>query len=149
MESKISGIPDPQAYLTYIVRHIRDARLPSSDSETHNHRMSVVFLMYVRLSPNHEVCKGLTISYDQALCRETMVWRQLKHPYILPFLGTTNIQLNFEPRLCLISPWAAHGSAVSYFWEMNLDSELELPERVRLLEQWVSKVMTRVPHAIG
>ncbi|TCD63446.1 hypothetical protein EIP91_005387 [Steccherinum ochraceum] len=77
-------------------------------------------------------------SLFEALCRETLIWRQLKHPYILPFLGTCNIQLNFEPRLCLVSPWAKHGNVVSYFWRMN--EEMEDQEKVKLLEQWVMDI---------
>ncbi|PBK58537.1 kinase-like protein, partial [Armillaria solidipes] len=46
------------------------------------------------------------------LCREALVWRQLRHENILPFCG-----IDFEyfmPRYCLISPWMKNGNVVHY-----------------------------------
>ncbi|KAJ7778419.1 kinase-like domain-containing protein [Mycena metata] len=44
--------------------------------------------------------------------RETLVWKDLVHPYILPFLG---IDLdNFPDHLCLVSPWMENGTVLSY-----------------------------------
>ncbi|KAK0231907.1 kinase-like domain-containing protein [Armillaria nabsnona] len=45
-------------------------------------------------------------------CQEALVWRQLRHPNILPFLGV-NEDL-FAPRYCLISPWMVNGNIMSY-----------------------------------
>ncbi|PBK66460.1 kinase-like protein [Armillaria solidipes] len=45
-------------------------------------------------------------------CREALVWRQLHHPNILPFLGV-NEDL-FAPSYCLISPWMSNGNIMSY-----------------------------------
>ncbi|KAK0464744.1 kinase-like domain-containing protein, partial [Desarmillaria tabescens] len=45
-------------------------------------------------------------------CREALVWRQLRHPNILPFLGV-NKDL-FAPSYCLISPWMVNGNIMSY-----------------------------------
>lgn len=41
---------------------------------------------------------------SKALCREALLWRQLDHPSILPFLGIAKIEY---PRaaVCMISPW--------------------------------------------
>ncbi|KAE9390765.1 hypothetical protein BT96DRAFT_797939, partial [Gymnopus androsaceus JB14] len=40
------------------------------------------------------------------------LWRQLKHPNILPLLGV-NAEL-FNPSFCLISPWMANKDIISY-----------------------------------
>ncbi|KAK0464740.1 kinase-like domain-containing protein [Desarmillaria tabescens] len=45
-------------------------------------------------------------------CKEALVWRQLRHPNILPFLGV-NEDL-FTPSYCLISPWMVNGNIMSY-----------------------------------
>ncbi|KAF9004863.1 kinase-like protein [Hymenopellis radicata] len=44
----------------------------------------------------------------KALCHEALVWRQLRHPNILPFLGV-NDDL-FAPGFCLVSKWMANGN---------------------------------------
>jgi len=48
----------------------------------------------------------------QDFCSEVLVWRQLRHPNILPFIGA-NLEL-FEPRFCFISPWMNNGDIMSY-----------------------------------
>ncbi|KIK63208.1 hypothetical protein GYMLUDRAFT_163508, partial [Collybiopsis luxurians FD-317 M1] len=45
-------------------------------------------------------------------CHEALVWRQLKHPNILPLLGA-NVDL-FSPSFCLISPWMENRNVISY-----------------------------------
>ncbi|KAF9068879.1 kinase-like domain-containing protein [Rhodocollybia butyracea] len=45
-------------------------------------------------------------------CREALVWRQLKHPNILPLLGV-NSDL-FSPSFCLISPWMKNKDIITY-----------------------------------
>ncbi|PBK82444.1 kinase-like protein, partial [Armillaria gallica] len=45
-------------------------------------------------------------------CQEALVWRQLRHPNVLPFLGVSK-EL-FAPTYCLISPWMVNGNIMSY-----------------------------------
>ncbi|KAJ3718532.1 kinase-like domain-containing protein [Lentinula raphanica] len=45
-------------------------------------------------------------------CREALVWRQLKHPHILPLLGV-NLEL-FLPSFCLISPWMENKDIITF-----------------------------------
>ncbi|KAF9022758.1 kinase-like protein, partial [Hymenopellis radicata] len=45
-------------------------------------------------------------------CREAMVWRQLRHRNVLPFLGVDNDL--FAPSFCLISLWMENGIIVSF-----------------------------------
>ncbi|KAE9386306.1 kinase-like protein, partial [Gymnopus androsaceus JB14] len=47
-----------------------------------------------------------------AFCNEALIWRQLKHPNILPLLGV-NAEL-FSPLFCLISPWMENKDIISY-----------------------------------
>ncbi|KAJ7186536.1 kinase-like domain-containing protein [Mycena filopes] len=42
--------------------------------------------------------------------REALIWRQLSHPNLLPFLGLYTL----DSRLCLISPWMDNGDLKSF-----------------------------------
>ncbi|KAK0184021.1 kinase-like domain-containing protein [Armillaria mellea] len=44
-------------------------------------------------------------------CREALVWRNLYHPSILPFLGVSRYL--FAPSFCLISPWMEYGNIMT------------------------------------
>ncbi|KAJ7186086.1 kinase-like domain-containing protein [Mycena filopes] len=44
------------------------------------------------------------------LGREALIWRQLSHPNLLPFLGL----YTYDGRLCLISPWMDNGDLKSF-----------------------------------
>ncbi|KAK1220179.1 hypothetical protein PQX77_017082 [Marasmius sp. AFHP31] len=56
-----------------------------------------------------EVRRKKTIS---EFCREALVWRQLDHPNVLPFLGV-NTEL-FAPGFCLVLPWMENGDILKY-----------------------------------
>uniref|UniRef100_A0A0W0F8I0 Protein kinase domain-containing protein n=1 Tax=Moniliophthora roreri TaxID=221103 RepID=A0A0W0F8I0_MONRR len=48
-------------------------------------------------------------------CQEAVLWTQLEHPNVLPFLGVNTEE--FAPGFCLISPWMMNGDIVSYLKE--------------------------------
>jgi hypothetical protein len=48
----------------------------------------------------------------QMFCKEALIWRQLRHPYILPFIGID--AETFRPFLCMVSPWLPHGNVLKY-----------------------------------
>ncbi|KAJ7646792.1 kinase-like domain-containing protein [Roridomyces roridus] len=45
-------------------------------------------------------------------CREALVWKDLHHPYILPFIGIDRD--SFPSSLCMVSPWMEHGTVLDY-----------------------------------
>ncbi|KAJ7057695.1 kinase-like domain-containing protein [Mycena amicta] len=45
--------------------------------------------------------------------REALIWRQLSHPNLLPFLGAYYLE-GSRSRLCLVSPWMEKGNIVRY-----------------------------------
>ncbi|KAF7374478.1 Kinase-like protein [Mycena sanguinolenta] len=45
-------------------------------------------------------------------CREALVWKELCHPHILPFLGIE--ENSFPSPLCMVSPWMEHGTVLNY-----------------------------------
>ncbi|KAG7088729.1 hypothetical protein E1B28_012697 [Marasmius oreades] len=74
-----------------------------------------------RLEDTRTVClkvlRVYTATYDEKrllkqLSKEVLLWRQLRHPNILQFLGITK-EL-FRPSYCIVSPWMANGDVISY-----------------------------------
>jgi serine/threonine protein kinase len=61
---------------------------------------------------------------DQRLCREALVWKQLTHPYILPFLGVNCHTFTDHPSL--VSPWIANGTLLDYAREKRNDGPTQL-----------------------
>ncbi|KAF7368902.1 Protein kinase domain-containing protein [Mycena venus] len=44
-------------------------------------------------------------------CREALIWKNLEHEYVLPFLGVDSE--TFPGFLCLVSPWMSQGALVN------------------------------------
>lgn len=74
-----------------------------------------------------DIILSLTSFYLQRLAREMDVWKQLKHPNILPLYGTTS---GFGPYDSLVCPWMENGSASRYMekWGdiMSMTDRLQL-----------------------
>ncbi|KAJ7760420.1 kinase-like domain-containing protein [Mycena metata] len=45
-------------------------------------------------------------------CREALVWKDLHHPYILPFMGIDRD--SYPSSLCMVSPWMEHRTVLNY-----------------------------------
>ncbi|KAF7331215.1 Kinase-like protein [Mycena sanguinolenta] len=45
-------------------------------------------------------------------CREALLWKDLHHPHILPFLGIDAD--SFPSFLCMVSPWMENGTVMNY-----------------------------------
>jgi serine/threonine protein kinase len=50
-------------------------------------------------------------------CKEALIWRQLRHPHVLPFIGID--AETFRPFLCMVSPWLPHGNVLKYMERMD------------------------------
>jgi serine/threonine protein kinase len=59
------------------------------------------------------------------LCKEALLWRQLSHPHILPFLGTDTETFATRNALCLVSPWMQNGTLKQYITSpsYNVDND--------------------------
>jgi hypothetical protein len=53
---------------------------------------------------------GIILRTRQRFCSEVVLWKRLKHPNVLPFLGISTTIFPF----CMISDWMPHGSVVDY-----------------------------------
>lgn len=47
---------------------------------------------------------------EQRLKREVEVWKELRHPHVLPFIGLCKI----GQETSLVSPWMGGGDSISY-----------------------------------
>ncbi|KAE9393764.1 kinase-like protein [Gymnopus androsaceus JB14] len=66
---------------------------------TINQKLVCLKVLKIVMEPNEQLRNKI----QKRFCHEALVWRQLKHPNILPLLGV-NIEL-FSPSFVLISPW--------------------------------------------
>jgi serine/threonine protein kinase len=71
------------------------------------------------------------------ICREALLWQQLDHSHILPFLGVDAETFGSGNSLCLISPWMEQGTLKQY-----IISPLYSASRDR--DRLVSKLYRRV-----
>ncbi|KAF7362319.1 Kinase-like protein [Mycena venus] len=60
-------------------------------------------------------------------CREALVWKDLHHPNILPFLGIDRDSFPSCDSLCMVSPWMKNGTVMNYlkvYGHANVDKLL-------------------------
>ena len=61
--------------------------------------------------------------------QEGIVWRQLNHPNVLPFMGIYYLDTQ-QRQLCLVSPWMEEGNLVEFL--QNTKEPVDRLLRVRL-----------------
>lgn len=52
------------------------------------------------------------ISVRKKFCKEALIWQQLRHPFVLPFLGIDGT--TFAPLMCMVSPWMSNGGVLQH-----------------------------------
>jgi abelson tyrosine-protein kinase 1 len=62
----------------------------------------------------------------QNFCREILLWKDLKHPGVLPFLG---IHLDCDGYYFIVTPWMKKGSVRRYLQDKG-STHLDLPRLV-------------------
>jgi hypothetical protein len=60
--------------------------------------------------PSRGLHMTLIIHTFQTVLQEAVLWRQLIHPFVVPFLGVSIV----SERLCLLSPWLPFGNLRQY-----------------------------------
>ncbi|KAK7063547.1 PINc domain-containing protein [Favolaschia claudopus] len=78
-----------------------------------SYKHNLVALKYMRAV---QFLRGADLRGIRAkFCREALVWKELCHPNILPFLGIE--ENSFPSPLCMVSPWMQHGTVIQYLKE--------------------------------
>ncbi|KAF7340968.1 Kinase-like protein [Mycena sanguinolenta] len=96
----ITGITGKEDYPTF--------RGGFADIYRASYNDNIVALKYMRVYMHGTDLRDVRLKF----CREALVWKDLCHPHILPFLG---IEENIFPsQLCMVSPWMEHGTVLSY-----------------------------------
>ena len=49
----------------------------------------------------------------KAFIREAMIWRDLNHPNIVPFMGVHGFEGD-RKQMCLVSPWMENGNLLQF-----------------------------------
>jgi serine/threonine protein kinase len=78
------------------------------------------------------MCISPNVHMAQSLAHEALVWRQLQHPSILPFLGIDSATFAETGYLCLVSPWMERGTLKGYMNNGEYEPERDLLRIVRL-----------------
>jgi len=73
---------------------------------------------------------------QRAFHHESLIWRGLDHPHILPFLGVDNSVFKRSP--CMVSPWMGYGNVRSAAHQLR--SSLPTPAMVTQLLTWVHQI---------
>ncbi|KAJ4485308.1 hypothetical protein J3R30DRAFT_3438726 [Lentinula aciculospora] len=108
--NRIYGVLPPSMYLKDLLceskRAVAGGGFPDIwIGRIDNQRVCVKVLRFFQQDSDRE-------SLLKALSKEVILWRQLKHPNILPFLGV-NTEL-FAPSYCIVSPWMSNGDIMTY-----------------------------------
>jgi serine/threonine protein kinase len=61
----------------------------------------------------------------QQLRREALIWRQLKHPNVLPFIGLDSETFVTKNEISIVSPWMARGNLMDYIHSDTYDAQLD------------------------
>ncbi|KAH0589951.1 hypothetical protein H2248_000137 [Termitomyces sp. 'cryptogamus'] len=74
--------------------------------------------IYKGIFRSHEVCIKMVRLYQSAplayfmkdICKEAILWKQLRHPNVLPFYGI----YRYMGRIAFVAPWMKNGDIVEY-----------------------------------
>ncbi|KAH8103117.1 kinase-like domain-containing protein [Cristinia sonorae] len=67
--------------------------------------------------------------------RESILWKHLSHPNVLPFLGVADDV--FKNTICMVLPWMHHGSIRNYIPELKQQGKLLGPDFVEAIDKWL------------
>ncbi|KAF9257192.1 kinase-like protein [Marasmius fiardii PR-910] len=73
--------------------------------------LKVCYVSTVATKDNNKIVQGFY--------KEALIWTQLSHDNLLPFLGVTEL---FDPDFCLVSPWMENGHIIT-FLQRNPDHD--------------------------
>ena len=76
------------------------------------------------------------------LHRESLLWKNLIHDHIVPFLGVADDV--FQNATCMITLWMDNGNLTQYIRSERRDGKLQGNTYVVSIQTWVSRVIIEV-----
>jgi serine/threonine protein kinase len=86
-----------------------------------------------RVSSSQRHTRDASNLFYQSFCKEGLLWRQLEHPNILPFLGVD--RHTFGEDFCMISPWMEKGTLMEFLASPDYSPAMD---RMRLVIIYLS-----------
>jgi serine/threonine-protein kinase TNNI3K len=68
----------------------------------------------------------------QRLCREALIWYQLRHPFVLPFIGVDQDNFQTTNLVGLVTPWIFPGTLKDVMKSDRFEAEIDPYVWVRL-----------------
>lgn len=100
----------------------------SCQTRAHIHRVSTVPCAFLFWALNTVLL--------QSFCKEGLLWRQLDHPNILPFIGVDS--QTFEDDFCMVSPWMERGTLMEFLVSPDYSPTVD---RMRLVLSFLDDLM--------
>ncbi|TCD65225.1 hypothetical protein EIP91_002972 [Steccherinum ochraceum] len=78
------------------------------------------------------------ISLTKEICRESLLWKNLIHPHILPFIGISNDV--FPNTICMVMPWMKNGNVRQFMSAARRDGRLRAESYEQMVNEWLRQV---------
>ncbi|KAH8082793.1 kinase-like domain-containing protein [Cristinia sonorae] len=79
------------------------------------------------------------IKLKQAFCRETLLWKNLSHRHVLPFLGVSE-DLFDNNSMCMVLPWMWKGGIRHYIDSLNRGNGFSTRSFTECVDEWLYQV---------
>ncbi|TCD71966.1 hypothetical protein EIP91_000098 [Steccherinum ochraceum] len=103
------------------------------------HGLNTAVALKVMRPPDEHRKREDTLSPDQAICREALLWMNLNHPHVLRFLGLTRQPFR-DRKLCMVSPWMDRGSILDHLPTRRRVSQGEMGRCREVLDEWLFQI---------
>ncbi|TCD66074.1 hypothetical protein EIP91_001832 [Steccherinum ochraceum] len=82
--------------------------------------------------------EGQKEQMKQLFYRESLLWKNLMHDHIVPFIGVA--ETVFPGTVCMVLPWMENGSLRHYVERIRNDGKLVGKEYVRAMDNWLFQI---------
>ncbi|KAH8101101.1 kinase-like domain-containing protein [Cristinia sonorae] len=89
--------------------------------------------------PRVEAYAHQSQTLQASFCRESFMWRRLRHRHVLPFLGVSEDA--FHSSICMVIPWMENGNIRSYMSVLQETGKFSGQDGARLINKWMYQVV--------
>ncbi|KAH8082794.1 kinase-like domain-containing protein [Cristinia sonorae] len=97
----------------------------------------VVAIKRLRVYVNSPLSQRMKLK--QAFCRETLLWKNLSHRHVLPFLGVSE-DLFDNNSMCMVLPWMWKGGIRHYIDSLNRGNGFSTRSFTECVDEWLYQV---------